>query len=91
MIDFNEEPPRFAICDEEGMDETDVNLQAYISNLPAERLAQYNASWTDQEVIAWDENFRDDGHLLLVCCTRDVDVEEYRQALEAHLAQSVSS
>jgi hypothetical protein len=86
MINFNDEPPRFAICDEEGMDETEVNLRWYVANLPPEKLAQYRPDWTDQQLMAWEENIRDDGHLLLVCCTRDVDLEEYRQALEDHLA-----
>lgn len=82
---FDEEPPRFAINDEEGDDETAVNLRAYIEALPAEKVAEYDRSWSDEQVIAWDENFRDDGNLLMVCCTRDVDVEEYRVALHKRL------
>lgn len=88
-MDLNAEPPRFAI-DEDGQDETDINLRAYLENLPAEKKAEYQSSWTDDQVMAWDENFRDDGHLLLVCCTRDVDVAEYRAALEEVIAGSKS-
>lgn len=90
-INFNEEPPRFALADEQGADETDINLRAYIEGLPAEKLAQYRSDWTDEELMAWEENFRDDGHLLLVCCTRDVDVDEYRTALEEHLQRRLAS
>ncbi|MBX9652938.1 hypothetical protein K2Y11_04890 [bacterium] len=81
-----EEPPRFVINDEDGMDETDVNLRGYLSSLPAEKLATYDPNFTDEELMAWEENFRDDGHLLLVCCTRDVDLDEYRAAIEEILA-----
>ena len=82
MINPNDEPPRFSICDEDGSDETDTNLRDYLESLPTEKLAQYRPDWTDEQLMAWEENFRDDGNLLLVCCTRDVDVEEYRAALE---------
>jgi hypothetical protein len=85
-MNFDGEPPRFAIADEHGADETEVNLREYLESLPAEKLAQYRVDWTDEQVMEWEENFRDDGNLLLVCCTRDVDVEEYRAQLEALLA-----
>ena len=49
------------------MDETDVNLRSYFSRMSDERLQEYNQLWTDDEVIAWDDNFRDDGVLFLVC------------------------
>jgi hypothetical protein len=80
-VNENSPPTRF-IADEHGLDETDVNLRAYLTSLPAEKLAEYDPNWTDEEVMSWEENFRDDGNLLLVCCTRDVDVAEYRAALE---------
>lgn len=67
------------------MDETDVSLRAYITRLPAERLAQYEPGWTDEQVMAWDGNFRNDGALMLVCCERDVDVAEFRRVLEEFL------
>src|SRR5438045_9386664 len=67
------------------LDETDVNLRAYFARLPDEFLAQYDPAWSDEQVTAWDGNFRSDGALMLVCCERDVDVEEYRRVLGAHL------
>lgn len=82
---MQEHPPTRFIADEQGLDETDVNLLAYFESLPGEKLAEYDPGWTDEEVMAWEENFRDDGNLLLVCCTRDVDVAEYRAALEEFL------
>jgi hypothetical protein len=67
------------------LDETDVSLRAYVSRLPAEHLAKYDREWTDEQVMAWDGNFRSDGALMLVCCERDVGVQEFRQVLEAFL------
>jgi hypothetical protein len=68
------------------LDETDVSLRAYFTRMTDERLAQYDPSWPDERVIEWDGNFRSDGALMLTCCERDVDAEEYRQVLERHLA-----
>ncbi len=68
------------------MDETDVSLRAYLAGLSDEHLAAYDSSWTDERVQEWDGNFRSDGALMLVCCERDVDVREFRQVLEEHLA-----
>ena len=67
------------------MDETDVNLRAYLEDLSAEHLAKYDPSWTDGEVVKWDGNFRSDGALMLVCCERDVEIEEFRKVLEEHI------
>jgi hypothetical protein len=67
------------------LDETDVNLRAYLAGLPDEHLAEYDQSWTDERVKQWDGNFRSDGGLMLVCCERDVDVPEFRRVLEKHL------
>ena len=73
------------------MDETDVNLRAYLENLSVEHLARYNPDWTDDEVKEWDGNFRSDGALMLVCCERDVEINEFREVLEEHLLTQVSS
>jgi len=35
--------------------------------------------------VDWDGNFRSDSGLMLVCCERDVDVQEFRRVLEEHL------
>ena len=67
------------------MDETDVNLRAYLESLSAEHLAQFNPDWTDDEVKEWDGNFRSDGALMLVCCERDVGIEEFREVLEKYM------
>ncbi|MCI0525264.1 MAG: hypothetical protein L0Y75_08395, partial [Acidobacteria bacterium] len=66
----------------EPMDETGVNLRAYFDRMDDEKMRQYAPSWSDEQVIEWDGNFRDDGDLMLLCCERDVDVKEYRQVLE---------
>ena len=67
------------------MDETDVNLRAYLEGLSAEHLAKYNPQWSDEEVVEWDGNFRSDGALMLVCCERDVEIGEFRRVLEEHI------
>jgi hypothetical protein len=67
------------------MDETDVALRAHLSRMSDEKLREYDANWTDEELKEWDGNFRSDDALMLVCCERDVDVEEYRRVLQEHL------
>lgn len=64
------------------MDETGVNLRAYFDRIDDEKMRQYSPDWTDEQVVEWDGNFRDDGNLMLLCCERDVEVTEYRQVLE---------
>jgi hypothetical protein len=71
--------------DDTALDETDVSLRAYLARLSDEHLAEYDPTWTDERVMEWDGNFRSDGGLMLVCCERDVDVEEFRRVLEQHL------
>ena len=65
----------------EPSDETSINLRAYFDRMPDEKVQGYDPSWSDEQVIDWDDNFRDDGNLLLVCSERDVDVQEYRRVL----------
>jgi len=72
-------------------DETDYALRSYIAGLPEEHLAQYDPSWTDEQVVDWDGNFRSDGALMLVCCERDVDVHEFREMVEEFLRFRKSS
>jgi hypothetical protein len=67
------------------MDETDVNLRAHLWRIPDERLAEYDPAWSDEQLMEWDGNFRDDGCLFLVCSERDVEVDEYRKVLEEHI------
>ena len=62
-------------------DESSVNLRAYFDRMADEKMQEYRAEWSDEQVIAWDGNFKDDGSLMLICSERDIDVEEYRQEL----------
>jgi hypothetical protein len=66
-------------------DETDYALRCYVAGLAPEHLAAYRVEWTDDQVRDWDGNFRSDGALMLVCCERDVDVEEFRRTVEEYL------
>ena len=66
-------------------DETDVAARAYVASIPDEKLEQYDPNWTDEQVVEWDGNFRCDGALMLVCCERDVEVDEFRQILHEYL------
>ena len=66
-------------------DETDVSLRAYFCGFSDERLRQYDSKWSDERVVEWDGNFRSDGALMLVCCERDVEIDEYRAVLEEHI------
>lgn len=70
----------------EPMDETGVNLRAYFDRMDDEKMQQYQAAWTDDEVKEWDGNFRDEGDMMLFCCERDVEIDEYRQVLEQCIA-----
>ena len=67
-------------------DETSVNLRAYFDRVPDEKMLEYSPDWLDEKVVEWDGNFRDDGCLMIMCCERDVDIQEYRQVLEECLA-----
>lgn len=73
---FEQEPWR-----DEEPDETSVNLRAYFDRIPDEKLRQYRAEWTDEQLVEWDGNFTTDGNLLLGCSERDVDAAEYRRVV----------
>lgn len=66
-------------------DETDVNLRAYFDSLSEDKLRTVDLTWTDEQLRAWDGNFRSDGALMMVCCDRDVEIEEYREVLTEFL------
>ena len=68
---------------DEPHDETDVNLRAYFDRMPDEQMLQYSPDWSDERVISWDGNFTEEGHLLLPCSERDVEIHEYRRVLQA--------
>ncbi len=67
-------------------DESSVNLRAYLDRMPEEKMRQYRAEWTDEQVMAWDGNFTDEGALFLICSEREVEVAEYRETLERAIA-----
>lgn len=73
---FEQEPT------DEPLDETSVNLRAYFDRMDDEKMLRYDPSWSDEQVVEWDGNFRDDGNLMMFCCERDVEVDEYRRVLE---------
>jgi len=73
---FEQEPAR------EPLDETGINLRAYFDRMPDDKMQTYRPEWTDNQVIEWDGNFRDDECLMITCCERDVDIGEYRRVLE---------
>ncbi len=66
-------------------DETDVNLRAYLDAMDEEKIARVNLEWDDEQLRAWDGNFRNDGLLMLVCCDREVDMAEFREVLAEFL------
>jgi len=67
------------------LDETDASLRSYFSSKEINELRAYDSNWSDDEVIQWDGNFRSDGALMLICCERDVEIDEYREVLERFL------
>ena len=66
------------------LDETDVCLRAYIQRMSEEQLAEYNPDWSDEELMEWDGNFRMDNTLMLVCVERDVEPDDYREAMKLY-------
>jgi hypothetical protein len=66
---------------DEDPDESSINLRAYFDRMDDAKLQQYRPEWTDEQVIDWDGNFRDDGPLMLGCSERDVEMEEYRRVI----------
>jgi hypothetical protein len=55
-----------------------VNRHAYFDRMPDDKMRQYSASWSDEQVTEWDGNFRDDAALFLICSERDVEIGPYR-------------
>ena len=68
------------------MDESDVSVRYKFANMSDAKLAEYDPIWTDEQVMEWEPDFRNDGNLFLVCTERDIDVEDYRHILEEHIA-----
>ena len=55
---FEQEP-----WEDERPDETSVNLRAYFDRMADEKMRQYSPEWSDEQVLEWDGNFKDDGAL----------------------------
>jgi hypothetical protein len=70
----------------EDPDETSINLRAYFDRMPDEKMRRYSPQWTDDQIIAWCGDFKDDGTLMIACCERDVEVAEFRRVLEQAMA-----
>jgi len=71
---------------DERPDETSFNLRAYLDRIPDDKIRQYQPTWSDEQVMEWCGDFRDDGALFLTCSERDVDVGEFRRALDRAIA-----
>src|SRR5215472_10600196 len=71
---------------DEHPDETSINLRAYMDRMPDEKMRQYQRGWSDEQVIEWCGDFRDDGALFITCSERDVDIREFRRVLEQAIA-----
>jgi hypothetical protein len=71
---FEGEPPF------EERTEAGINLCAYFDAMPDAKLKTWNPNFTDEQLMAWDGNFKSDGDLLLPCCeSEEVDAEMYRR------------
>ena len=45
------------------------------------KVRSVDLDWSDEQLRRWDGNFRNDGALMMVCCDRDVRIDEYRRVL----------
>jgi len=52
------------------MDETSVNLRAYFDRMPDEKMQQYSPALTDEQLMEWDGNFKNDGDFMTFCSER---------------------
>lgn len=69
----------------EEADETTFNLRAYFDRMADDKVLAYNPEWSDEHIIEWDGNFKDDGTLLVGCSERDVDIAEYRRVMAQNI------
>ena len=67
-------------------DETSVNLRAYFDRMDDGKMREYDPAWSDEQVRDWDRNFTEVGNLLVPCCERDIDIEEYREVIAQAIA-----
>lgn len=71
---------------DETPDETSINLRAYLDRMADDKMRQYQPNWTDDQVMEWCGDFRDDGILFITCSERDIEVAEFRRVLEQAIA-----
>lgn len=71
---------------DEQPDETSYNLRAYLDRMPDEQMRRYRPDWTDEQVMEWCGDFKDNGTLFLACSERDVEIHEFRRVLEQAIA-----
>jgi len=50
---------------------TGINPRAYLNGMPDEKMRQCPPMWTDDQMMDWDSNFRDDGAPFPICCDCD--------------------
>jgi hypothetical protein len=71
---FEGEPPF------EPRTEAGINLCAYFDAMPDAKLKTYDPGMSDEELMAWDGNFKTDGDLFLPCCeSEEVEPDMYRR------------
>ena len=46
-------------------DETSINLRAYFDRMPDEKMRLYSPGWSDEQVVDWCGDFKDDGSLMI--------------------------
>ncbi len=72
---------------DEPLDETGRNLRAYFDLMADEKMLQYDASWSDEALMTWADDFTDEGVLFLPCSeSSEVDIERFRAVLEEAIA-----
>jgi hypothetical protein len=71
---------------EEPADETSYNLRAYFDRMADSKMLEYDPAWSDEELMTWDDNFTNENTLLLACCERDIEPQEYRRVIQQALA-----
>jgi hypothetical protein len=50
------------------------------------KMLEFDPVWSDEELMTWDDNFTNENTLLLACCERDIEPEEYRRVIQQAIA-----
>ena len=56
-------------------------MRGFITRADDGKLAEYQPLWSDEQVLNWDGDFKDDGASMLVCGEQDVEVPDFRNLL----------